>query len=185
MSCVEASGLTSRLASVRNQHSFLLFDACTYIKLCTGMYQDISLLKELCAIFEPAIIVLCELKHGTLETPDNYTTAYTMSGEGHVRVSTPWLKVKLASEKVDELYRFHNQSTSKENQECLIRTSLRSSLMQRVHRLFPYTYERRRNIPPDDYVIDSGCSCIHTWTVAVSIPLRRPVPLGTLMRCLR
>ena len=46
-------------------------------------------------------------------------------------------------------------------------------------------YERRRNIPPDDYVIDSGCSCTHTWTVAVSIPLIRPVPLGTLMRCLR
>ena len=185
MSCVEASGLTSRLASVRNQHSFLLFDACTYIKLCTGMYQDISLLKELCAIFDNALLVLCDVNQGLLESADNFITAYTMSGEGHVQVSTPWLKVKLAIEKVDDLYRYHNQSTTKENQECLIRTSFRSSLMKGVHGLFPYTYERRRNIPPDDYVIDSGCSCTHTWTVAVSIPLRRPVPLGTLMRCLR
>ena len=139
MSCVEAPGLTSRLASVRNQHSFLLFDACTYIELCTATYQDISLLKDMHAIFKPAIIVVCELQHSMMESPETYTAAYTMSGEAHVRVSTPWIIRKLTTEKVDELWRFHNQSTSLENEECTVRTALRSVLLQRVHRLFPYT----------------------------------------------
>ena len=139
MSCVEASGLTSRLASVRNQHSFLLFDACTYIELCTATYQDISILKEMRDIFKPALIVVCELRHSLTEGPETYTAAYTMSGEAHVRVSTPWIMRKSATEKVDELWRFHNQSTSLENEECTVRTALRSALLQRVHRLFPYT----------------------------------------------
>ena len=138
MSCVEASCLMSRLASVRNQHS-LLFDACTYIELCTATYQDISLLKDMCAIFEPAVVVVCEVDHSLCDSPDTYTRAYTMKGEAPVRVSTPWITKKLAAEKVDELYRFHNQNTTLEHQECPIRKEIRSSLVKRVHRLFSYS----------------------------------------------
>ena len=138
MSCVEASCLTSRLASVRNQHS-LLFDACTYIELCTATYQDISLLKDLCAIFEPAVVVICEVDGPLCDSPENYTGAYTMKGEEPRRVSTPWITKKLGIEKVEELYRFHNQITALENQECPIRKEIRSSLVKRVHRLFSYS----------------------------------------------
>ena len=138
MSCVEASCLTSRLASVRNQYS-LLFDACTYIELCTATYQDISLLKDLCAIFEPAVVVICELEGSVTDGPENYTGAYTMKGEEPKRVSTPWITKKLGTEKAEELYRFHSQITALENQECPFRKGIRSSLVKRVHRLFSYS----------------------------------------------